>query len=41
MEKITNFFEDMPKVTHEIKWKCSACGRDDSLTVEGVQSFFT
>ena len=40
-EKITNFFEDMPKVTHEIKWKCSACGRDDSLTVEGVQSFFT
>ena len=40
-EKITNFFENLPRLTHEIKWKCSACGRDDSLVLEGVQSFFT
>ena len=40
-EKITQFFENMPRLTHELKWKCEACGREDSMVVEGVQSFFT
>jgi len=40
-KKITNFFETAPKLSHKIEWKCSACGEEDSLTLEGLTSFFT
>jgi dissimilatory sulfite reductase (desulfoviridin) alpha/beta subunit len=40
-KKITNFFETAPKLSHTIEWTCSACGEEDSLTLEGLTSFFT
>jgi hypothetical protein len=40
-KKISEFFENIPKLSHEIKWKCKACGKDDKILLEGLQSFFT
>jgi hypothetical protein len=40
-KKISEFFENIPKLSHEIKWKCKACGKEDKMLVEGLQSFFT
>ena len=38
--KIRDFFDEMPKLSYEIKWKCQQCGEDDSVTLEGLSSFF-
>lgn len=38
--KIGEFFNDMPKLSHTIKWKCQSCGQEESTTLEGLQSFF-
>lgn len=40
-KKISNFFEDLPKLSHEIAWSCSECGKKDSMVLEGLQAFFT
>lgn len=40
-KKISDFFEGMPKLSTEIEWTCSKCGREDSIKLEGLQSFFT
>ena len=40
-EKISDFFNSMPKVEHDIEWKCTNCGKTDSIHLEGMQSFFT
>jgi len=34
------FFDTMPKLKHTVKWKCSKCGCDDEITLEGLTSFF-
>ena len=39
--KITKFFEEIPKLSHTIEWTCESCGQKDSITLEGLQSFFT
>jgi hypothetical protein len=39
-EKLASFFETMPKLKHEIKWKCSACEQEDELMLEGLSNFF-
>ena len=39
--KIQKFFTDIPKLSHKIEWKCPKCGEEDSVTVEGLSSFFT
>lgn len=39
-KKLTNFFSSMPKLKHEIKWKCSACGCDEKVELEGMANFF-
>lgn len=39
-KKITEFFENSPKLSHEIEWTCKECGKDDSLKLEGLTSFF-
>jgi hypothetical protein len=38
--KCGKFFETMPKLKHTVKWKCSKCGCDDEITLEGLTSFF-
>jgi hypothetical protein len=38
---IYSFFQDAPKLTHEIKWTCSACGKEEKIVLQGLQDFFT
>ena len=40
-QQIANFFQDMPSLKHDIKFTCTKCGEENSLTVRGVQDFFT
>ena len=39
-EKIQLFFETMPKLKEEVAFKCDKCGLEDSIDLEGLQSFF-
>jgi hypothetical protein len=39
-ERLSSFFETMPKLKHEIKWKCSGCGQEDTVSLEGLANFF-
>jgi hypothetical protein len=40
-EKIAEFLNTMPKLRHEIKYKCKGCKKNETLLLEGLQSFFT
>lgn len=37
---ISNFFENMPKLRHTVKYKCKGCGQEDSVDLEGIADFF-
>lgn len=39
-KKITDFFQSMPSLSHKVEWKCKKCGEQDSILLEGLQSFF-
>ena len=39
-EKLEQFFMSMPKLRHELKFKCNKCGEDNVAVMEGLQSFF-
>jgi len=39
-KKINDFMENIPRLSHEINWTCSKCGKEDSVTVEGLNGFF-
>ena len=39
-QKITTFYENIPKLEHEIKWTCPECKKEETLLLEGLQSFF-
>ena len=39
-EKIMEFFNTLPKLKHEISYKCKGCGQDDNVTLEGIADFF-
>lgn len=38
--KIEDFFANLPKLEKKIEMKCSKCGFEHSLDVEGLESFF-
>ena len=38
--KIEEFFANMPKLQKKIEMKCSKCGFEHSIDVEGLESFF-
>jgi hypothetical protein len=40
-QKILAFFEKMPKLSYDVSWECKECGEKDTITLEGIQSFFT
>lgn len=40
-KKISDFFAEMPKLSHTVSWKCPKCGALDTFTIEGLSSFFT
>jgi hypothetical protein len=29
-KQIASFFEEMPKLSYELKWKCDACGESET-----------
>ena len=39
-EKIQNFFNTMPRLKHEIKFKNPKTKKQNKITLEGLQSFF-
>jgi hypothetical protein len=39
-QKLSAFFDTMPKLKHELKWKCLGCGCEDKFTLEGLGNFF-
>lgn len=40
-KQITDFFDGIPKLSHEVEWKCKDCGQTETVKLEGLQSFFT
>ena len=38
--KVREFFESMPRLSHEIDWKCPKCEKSKSLILTGIDSFF-
>lgn len=38
--KIQNFFETMPKLEKKLDYKCPVCSKDQSVLVQGIDSFF-
>ena len=39
-EKIQVFFDTVPKMKKNLTFKCSKCGYEEELVLEGIQSFF-
>lgn len=39
-EKITDFFDTMPKLSETIDYTCTKCGHQNEVVIEGLQSFF-
>ena len=39
-EKLSQFFNTMPKLEHTIKYKCDGCGQEDEVVLSGISDFF-
>lgn len=39
-ENVQNFFSSMPKLKHEIDYKCPVCSKEHHKVLEGLTSFF-
>jgi len=39
-EKVTEFIDSTPSLQKKIEWTCSACNRENKLTLEGLSDFF-
>lgn len=40
-DKVTDFFEKLPTVSHDVEHKCQKCGFEHKLHLEGLNDFFT
>ena len=40
LEKFKDFFESVPKIEKNVHFKCSKCGYEEEVLVEGIESFF-
>ena len=40
LEKIKEFFDNMPKISKDLDFKCKKCGYEEKITLEGIESFF-
>jgi hypothetical protein len=38
--KLENFFENLPKIRKKVDMKCSKCGFDHTMDLEGLENFF-
>ena len=41
LEKIQAFIQNVPKLQHTVKFKCKACGHENEIVLEGIESFFS
>jgi len=39
-KKIQEFFEGLPKLSHDASFDCVNCGTHNKLVIEGLQAFF-
>jgi hypothetical protein len=39
-QKIKEFFDTIPKLSHTVKYSCNTCGEEKETTIEGLNSFF-
>ena len=39
-QKIMDFFQNMPKLRKKVEYTCDKCGKEESIMLEGLQSFF-
>lgn len=39
-QKVSRFFDTMPKLKHTVKWKCTGCGQEEEVVLEGLANFF-
>jgi hypothetical protein len=40
LDKIEQFFATMPVLKHDLDWDCTECSAHNTVTLEGMQSFF-
>jgi hypothetical protein len=40
LEKIILFVNNLPKLQHDVHYKCTACNHDNKITLRGIQDFF-
>jgi len=40
-EKLMKFFNTLPKLKHEVTYTCPKCEKEETIVIEGLQSFFT
>ena len=38
--KIREFFDGMPKLKHDVTWKCPKCDKEAPMVLEGIDAFF-
>jgi len=38
--KVREFFESMPRLSHDVDWVCPKCEKSKTLTLTGIDSFF-
>ena len=39
-EKITRWYASLPLITHEIKWTCPECKKEEAVVLRGLNDFF-
>ena len=39
-EKISEYFQSIPALSHKVEWKCKVCGKDSTLQLQGLANFF-
>ena len=39
-KKVKDFFNKVPKLSHDIEWTCPQCGKTEKVHLEGLASFF-
>ena len=40
LEKFKDFFDKMPEIKKEVKFKCPKCKYEEEITIKGMQNFF-
>lgn len=41
LAKVIEFLSDIPTLSYDLEWKCNSCGKDNTLTLRGLNDFFS